>query len=1295
MTQVILSAVGTAMGGPVGGAIGRTLGAYVDRQAIASLSPAKQVGPRLAGLSLTSTADGAPMAAVFGRARVSGQVIWAARFKERRVAARTGGGKGGGQRTESYRYSLSFAAALCEGPIDGVGRVWADGKPMDMTGVVMRVHTGADDQAPDPLIEAVEAQGVQEEAPAYRGTAYVVFEDLPLDPYGNRPPQLSFEVFRRPRVPGAPPALEERLRGVCLIPGAGEFVYATETVLRRDGLTVSTAETVNNTDGRPDLTVSLDQLAAQLPNVDHVTLVVSWFGDDLRCGQCAVRPGVEQAEKATIPFAWRAGGVGREDARLVSRTPGGGPAYGGTPADHTVLQAIAALKARGYGVTLYPFVMMDVAPGNGLPDPHGGAEQPPYPWRGRISCHPAPGRPGSPDKTAAASAQVAAFFGAAQAAQMSVGGGEVGWSGDAGWGFRRMVLHCAKLAALAGGVDGFLIGSELVGLTTVRSSASAYPAVQQLRTLAADVRGVLGAGAKIGYAADWTEYYGHQPVDGSGDVRFHLDPLWADAALDFVGVDYYPPLTDWREGEGHADARAGFEGPHDPAYLASRITAGEAFDWYYASISARAAQVRTPITDGAYGEPWVFRPKDLQGWWSHPHHDRPGGVRSAAPTGWTPGLKPMRLTEFGCPAVDKGANSPNLFYDPKSAESALPPFSTGVRDDLGQRRALEAVLAHFDDPANNPASSVYGGPMVEAASAWCWDARPFPDFPARAKVWADAPNWARGHWLNGRCGQAPVADLLAVLLKRGGVDPAACDLSGAQGLVTGFVVDRPMSLADAIRPLTQAFAFDLAEAGGRLTAVARDRPPALALGETQLALGDDGAAVKAVRTLEPGPDLIRVRFIDGEADYQTGQAISQTAGTPSRGGSAALDLPIVTGAGQVEAAGARLVARVIAERDQATALVGPLTALTVEPGDCVTFSDARRWRVVRVDADERPRLTLTAAEPPTLVEATEAAWSAPDPHRPPGPPAFYLLDLPTLEGAGDQTGPLIAAAAEPWRGIDVSAGPNASALTLRAQVEAPAVVGATLSLLPAGPLSRMDRATRLIVKVEGGALVSCSRPELLSGLNAAAVLSSTGEWEVLQFQTAELVASDTYVLSGLLRGQSGSDPAMSGSTPGGAPFVLLTPELARARTTPAERGLDLIWRAGPAGGPAGGLATTEQAFAWRGLAYRPLAPVRLRVRRLADGTLAISWIRRTREHGDSWEGEVPLAEETEAYRAELLSPAGDVVRAWETTGPAAAYTAAQQSADFPAGAPATLTITVRQRSAIWGWGAACRQALGV
>src|SRR5690606_20940739 len=144
------------------------------------------------------------------------------------------------------------------------------------------------------------------------------------------------------------------------------------------------------------------------------------------------------------------------------------------------------------------------------------------------------------------------------------------------------------------------------------------------------------------YGADWSEYFGHQPTDGSGDVFFHLDPLWADAAIDFVGIDNYMPLSDWRDGNDHADA-ASWDSGRDIAYLRANIAAGEGYDWYYADAAARAAQTRLPISDGAYGKPWVFRPKDLVAWWSNPHYDRPGGVETGTPTAFVPMGKPIRF----------------------------------------------------------------------------------------------------------------------------------------------------------------------------------------------------------------------------------------------------------------------------------------------------------------------------------------------------------------------------------------------------------------------------------------------------------------------------------------------------------------------------------------------------------------------------------------------------------------------------------------------------------------------------
>src|SRR5690606_22804189 len=263
-----------------------------------------------------------------------------------------------------------------------------------------------------------------------------------------------------------------------------------------------------------------------------------------------------------LSIPWLVSGVSREDAVVVSRDGSGRAAYGGTPADFSVKQAIREIRKRGLKVALYPFIMMDVPSGNALPDPYGGTEQAAYPWRGRITCFPAPGRPGAPDKSAAIRAQIAALAGTAGPADFAASGDTIRFTGPATeWSYRRFLLHYAHLAKAAGGVDAFVIGSELRGLTTLRDDQNRFPFVELLEELANEVRSVLGAGATITYAADWSEYFGYQPADGSGDVFFHLDSLWAHPAIDAVGIDNYMPLSDWRDEDAGGGNPDGFAGP--------------------------------------------------------------------------------------------------------------------------------------------------------------------------------------------------------------------------------------------------------------------------------------------------------------------------------------------------------------------------------------------------------------------------------------------------------------------------------------------------------------------------------------------------------------------------------------------------------------------------------------------------------------------------------------------------------------------------------------------------------------
>jgi hypothetical protein len=371
------SAAGGAIFGPTGAIAGRLIGALAGNaidQVLFGHHERSLEGPRLGDLEVMASTDGAPIPRVYGRARLSGQVIWATNLEEvisKKTDTTGGKGMGGGSTTTTtttYSYFANLAVGLCEGRIGGVMRVWADGKPLDLSGLTVRTYIGDETQTTDPLIVAKEG-----DAPAYRGLCYVVFERLPLANFGNRIPQLSFEVVRPVG------RLEQMTRAVTLIPGTTEFGYEPSAVVRVLGPGQSAPENRHVSYAASDLIASLDELQSVAPNLERVAVVVGWFGTDLRAGECRIVPAVDNAVKSTHGADWTVAGVDRASARVVSMV-GGRPAYGGSPSDQSVSDLIAELKGRGLKITLYPFLMMDIPAGNALADPWtGAASQPPYP----------------------------------------------------------------------------------------------------------------------------------------------------------------------------------------------------------------------------------------------------------------------------------------------------------------------------------------------------------------------------------------------------------------------------------------------------------------------------------------------------------------------------------------------------------------------------------------------------------------------------------------------------------------------------------------------------------------------------------------------------------------------------------------------------------------------------------------------------------------------------------------------------------------------------------------------------
>jgi hypothetical protein len=616
--------------------------------------------------------------------------------------------------------------------------------------------------------------------------------------------------------------------GVHLLPATGEFTY--DTIAHTGALAGALQQPLNTFfapgGSKADYSYAIDQLQAAHPKCGTVSVVCAWFGSSTEAASCQIYPStnfIGGSFEALTPLgaasdSWRVSGLTQASSGLIPlpKLASGGNVYGGTPSDASVVRCLQDLKARGFKVTFYPFILM-TAPG--------------LPWRGRVM-H-------APDMSAAATGAANAFLGSAAPSLFAPDPVNltVAYAGSpTDYTYRRMILHYAWLCTLAGGVNLFLIGSELRGLETIRGPGWTpagttdangcavwdYPFVAGLQALAADVRAIFdGQGLTknsttlsnlIAYSADWSDWMGFQHPGANGQWP-HLDALWADTNIDVVGLDNYLPLSDWTTGDGGLDAQSwlgprpsgawppppstmsglGLSGPPTPyslPYLKGNIEGGEKFDWWYGDgdnagpgldpngsdlIVSPPQGDRLAQTRSAYApNQQILANKQYRWWWNNTHQaiydtgDGQGWIPRGSATEWRPQSKPLAFIEYGYPSTDKGANQPNVFFDAKSTESATPYWSiwqpipgggvAPLRDDTISTVALQAMWEYWNTDGNNE-TSAGGVSLIEFALScvWNWDARPFPVFPILSSQWGDAGNWQTGDWITGRLTLPPPA----------------------------------------------------------------------------------------------------------------------------------------------------------------------------------------------------------------------------------------------------------------------------------------------------------------------------------------------------------------------------------------------------------------------------------------------------------------------------------------------------------------------------------------------------------
>ena len=130
---------------------------------------------RILSLQVQQSSQGLTLPVIYGRTRVAGNLVWYGDFVtiEHKTTTRQGGKGGGGVTQEDIKYTYEAAVmlALCEGEIQGVGRIWREKEKFDsLAQLRLTLMRGGDEQ---PLWTHLQQAKHQDQALNYSGTAYL------------------------------------------------------------------------------------------------------------------------------------------------------------------------------------------------------------------------------------------------------------------------------------------------------------------------------------------------------------------------------------------------------------------------------------------------------------------------------------------------------------------------------------------------------------------------------------------------------------------------------------------------------------------------------------------------------------------------------------------------------------------------------------------------------------------------------------------------------------------------------------------------------------------------------------------------------------------------------------------------------------------------------------------------------------------------------------------------------------------------------------------------------------------
>lgn len=521
------------------------------------------------------------------------------------------------------------------------------------------------------------------------------------------------------------------------------------------------------------------------------------------------------------------------------------------------------------------------------------------------------------------------------------------------------------------------------------------------------------------------------------------------------------------------------------------------------------------------------------------------------------------------------------------------------------------------------------------------------------------------------------------------------DVSLISQTISGYRVSGG-TIRSVIEPLQGAYPFDVVPSGYKIKFVPRGRTPVVTIPWEDLAAanGDEiGDSLPYSREMDSQlPQKVTITALSSTREYG-----SSTQSSPGRPSTSAVnieqrDIPLVLSDDEIAQMAEKLEMLRWLERDDFSYSLPP-TYLALEPADVVTVQakfGTFELRQTEVNYEEDGRLTCKAkANSAPLYSSRAVCAPGPGPtgdiHLD-GPSILLLLDIPTVDETIQNSPGFVAAMTGPtdaWPGgVAVRSNDDGQTWTDLQGFVGKATLGTTRDSLSVNNCTVIDQRT-LTVDLISGELESVTRDQMLSGVNYAAY-GSDGRWEIVRFQNATLQADGSYILSGFVRGDRGTEWA-TGLHQTGDYFVLLDdPDNAFIGMAVGSIGVPATYRGVTSGDSIDN--AIDVPFTYKGVNLECLSPVSARGSRDASSNFTGTFTRRTRLSSSWWTTGVPapVGESAETYEIDVMS-GSTVKRTITASSPAWTYSAANQVTDFGS-AQSSITFRIYQISSIVGRG---------